>query len=46
MESVLKENIQNEDFMQLQATYQEELYNLLGKNNEKPFQKVKTGEEK
>ena len=25
---------------------QEELYNLLGKNNEKPFQKVKTGEEK
>ncbi len=44
MESVLKENIQNEDFMQLQATYQEELYNLLGKNNEKPLQKVKLGD--
>ncbi len=35
LESTLKENISNEEFMQLQATYQEELFNMLGKENKK-----------
>lgn len=41
LEASLKENIKNEEFMQLQATYQEELFNMLGRESKKGIQKEK-----
>ncbi len=35
LESSLKEKISNEEFMNLQSNYQEELFNMLGKDNRK-----------
>ena len=41
LEASLKENIKNEEFMQIQATYQEELFNMLGRESKKGIQKEK-----
>ena len=41
LEASLKENIKNDEFMQLQATYQEELFNMLGRESKKGIQKEK-----
>ena len=41
LEASIKENIKNEEFMQLQATYQEELFNMLGRESKKGIQKEK-----
>ena len=41
LEAKLTEQIKDEEFMQLQATYQEELFNMLGKVSSKGMQKEK-----
>mgnify|MGYP004504703797 FL=1 len=41
LEASLKENIKNDEFMRLQETYQEELFNMLGRESKKGMQKEK-----